>query len=392
MSDNKSKTKNIQNINNISGEPAAQKRLVLINDFTGFGRCALTVSLPIVSAFGIQGVPVPTAVLSNHLGFKSYFYEDFSDRLHTYLDSLNALSFSFDGIYTGYLGNHKNAETVIKFINNTKHTENTIESVNKITYAGNTIDSVNKITHAGNTIDFANKITHAANKIKSETNRGHAEPQVAVPNLNPPLIITDPVMGDNGRPYSTHTDELLDGITRLVRISDIIIPNLTEACMLTGTEYSEDLGDDALYKIADKLMSLMIKNSGTKDPRACLTYSKSDSKHLVYGNHVNTASTRSRPKRLVITGMPYKDSIGNLVYEENNIPQIFKSKITGSPRPGTGDIFASVLSSCLLMERDFAASVCDAADFVAECIGESERLNIPPLYGVCFERILSKLF
>ena len=319
-----------------------QKRLILINDFTGFGRCALNVSLPTVSAFGIQGVPVPTAILSNHLGFKSYFYEDFAENLPAYLENLNALSFPFDGIYTGYLGSAKNAETVIEFVNKRKNTK------------------------------------------------------------NPPIIITDPVMGDNGRPYSTHTDALLKSLTRLVSISDYLTPNLTEACMLTGTEYSGNFSDQELFEIANKLMSLMIYNSNKKktcnntNSAGTSTQADSDTKTDIAlispdKDNLTPCTTYSGSKKIVITGIPYENEIGNLIYEEGKAPIILKSKIAGAARPGTGDIFASIVSSYAIMGEDFKESVCLASRFISECIRESDRLNIPPLYGVCFERKLDML-
>ncbi len=332
-----------------------QKRLILINDFTGFGRCALTVSLPIVSALGIQGVPVPTAILSNHLGFKSYFYEDFGGKLPLYLDRLSALSFPFDGIYTGYLGSAKNAETVIEFVNKTRH-------------MGNAAEYGDKAGHMGNAAEYEDKIRN----------------QDTTPVQIQPLIITDPVMGDNGRPYSTHTDALLKSLIRLVSISDIITPNLTEACMLTGTEYSGNFGDDEMFKIADKLMVLMTTHTN-------IALLQNISSSLNDANTLMSCSTFYHNKKIVITGIPYKNGIGNLVYEEGKAPIILKTKIAGAARPGTGDIFASIVSSYAVLKKNFKESVRLSSDFISECIKESDFLNIPPVYGVCFEKKLDML-
>lgn len=95
-----------------------QKRIALINDVTGFGRCSVTVELPIISALKIQVCPLPTALLSVHTGFKDYFMDDFTDRMESYIDSWQKNSLTFDAIATGFLGSAAQIEIVRRFIKN----------------------------------------------------------------------------------------------------------------------------------------------------------------------------------------------------------------------------------------------------------------------------------
>ena len=99
-------------------EMIRQKRLALINDITGFGRCSVTVELPIISALKIQVCPLPTALLSVHTGFKDYFMDDFTDRMENYIDSWQKNNLTFDAIATGFLGSAAQIEIVRRFIKN----------------------------------------------------------------------------------------------------------------------------------------------------------------------------------------------------------------------------------------------------------------------------------
>ena len=93
-----------------------QKRLALINDVTGFGRCSVTVELPIISALKIQVCPLPTALLSVHTGFKDYFMDDFTDRMNAYADSWQRNNLTFDAVATGFLGSAAQIEIVRRVI------------------------------------------------------------------------------------------------------------------------------------------------------------------------------------------------------------------------------------------------------------------------------------
>lgn len=170
-----------------------QKKIAVINDISGFGKCSLTVSLPIISYLGIQCCPVPTSILSNHMGYGEYFFDDYTDRMEEYIAKWRRLGLKFEGITSGFLGSVAQIEMVIRFI---------------------------KEFRSGRT-----------------------------------RVIIDPVMGDNGRIYVTYTEEMCNEMKKLIEYADIITPNLTECCRLTDTAYKETgWEEEELYGMACKLM------------------------------------------------------------------------------------------------------------------------------------------
>lgn len=170
-----------------------QKRIALVNDITGFGRCSVAVELPLISAMKIQACPLPTAVLSVHTGFPHHFLDDYTDRMRPYIDSWEKNHLSFDGICTGFLGSARQIEIVSDFIR----------------------------------------------RFKSLSTR----------------VMVDPVMGDYGRLYSSYTQEMCDRMRVLLSFADLITPNLTEACQLLGISYPESgvVSDQELEYMAGAL-------------------------------------------------------------------------------------------------------------------------------------------
>ena len=92
------------------------KRIAAVNDLSGFGRCSLTVSIPILSAMGFQVCPVPTAVLSAHTGYPDPLVRDFTDDMEGFLRHWESLGLNFDCVYTGYRGNQKQADILEPFL------------------------------------------------------------------------------------------------------------------------------------------------------------------------------------------------------------------------------------------------------------------------------------
>ena len=170
-----------------------QKRVALINDITGFGRCSVTVELPILSALKIQASPLPTAILSVHTGFPNYFMDDYTDRMKEYIKSWRANHIEFDGITTGFFGSKEQIDIAIDFIR-----------------------------------EFRKKGT---------------------------LVVVDPVMGDNGRRYASYTEEMCKEMQKLLAHADVILPNLTEAAELLGQAYPKDgeISKEKLLDMAEKL-------------------------------------------------------------------------------------------------------------------------------------------
>jgi pyridoxine kinase len=163
-----------------------QKKIALINDITGFGRCSVAVMAPIVSAMKIQAVPIPTAILSTHTQFPVYFFDDYTSKMNDYIQTYKDLNLSFDAIATGFLGSEKQVDIVIDFIKS-----------------------------------FRTKDT---------------------------FILVDPVMGDYGKLYKTYTPEMCNKMKHLVQFAEVLTPNLTELCTLLDIEYPQD-GKISLEKL-----------------------------------------------------------------------------------------------------------------------------------------------
>ncbi|MGN1014242.1 MAG: pyridoxamine kinase [Butyricicoccus sp.] len=154
-----------------------QKKIAVINDFSGFGRCSIAVAMPIISAMKVQCCPVPTAIFSNHTGFPERFFEDYTDKMQPYIDQWKNLGLEFEGISTGFLGSEKQIAIVRRFIR-----------------------------------EFRTERT---------------------------TVVVDPVMGDYGKLYPTYTNGMCQAMKELVHDADILTPNLTEACILTDTPYHD---------------------------------------------------------------------------------------------------------------------------------------------------------
>ena len=101
-----------------------QKKIAVINDFTGFGRCSIAASLPIISAMKIQCCPLPTSIFSNHTGFDSFFFTDYTKHMNAYMDEWKKLDLRFAGILTGFLGSPEQIEIVKHFLGMFKTKDN----------------------------------------------------------------------------------------------------------------------------------------------------------------------------------------------------------------------------------------------------------------------------
>lgn len=272
-----------------------QKKIAVINDLTGFGRCALTVAIPVISAMKVQCCPVPTSILSNHTAFDSCFIDDYTDKMEPYVNEWKKLGLKFNGIYSGFLGSKAQ------------------------------IDIVAQIFDA----------------FKIEDN----------------LIIIDPVMGDNGKPYRTYTPQMCQEMKRLIHYADILTPNVTEACILTDTAYKTEWTEYELEILADKL-------------------------------------AQQGPEKIIITGVEAGNDIGNYSYAAHITGcsgHLLTIKKAGESRCGTGDLFTSIIAADAVNGVDLETSVQKAAGFVADCIRASEKMEIPLTDGVCFEELLGQL-
>ena len=92
------------------------KKVAVINDLSGLGKCSLTAAIPVLSVMGVQACPLPTAILSNQTGYESYFYDDYTDHMDAFTSEWQKRQLTIDGIYTGFLGSELQAEKIFKFI------------------------------------------------------------------------------------------------------------------------------------------------------------------------------------------------------------------------------------------------------------------------------------
>ena len=171
-----------------------QKKIALINDYTGFGRCSVAVQLPVISKLKVQCCTLPTSIFSNHTGFNEYCFMDYTAYMKEYIEMWRKLNLEFSGICTGFLGSQDQIQIVSDFIKEFK-TENT-------------------------------------------------------------MVIVDPVMGDYGKAYATYTESMCVNMYSLVSHANIVTPNLTEACILTNTPYKENWKIKELEKIAQDVSSI----------------------------------------------------------------------------------------------------------------------------------------
>lgn len=151
------------------------KRIAVINDLSGFGRCSLTAAISVIAAMGVQPCPLPTAILSAQTGYPSYFYDDYTDKMGSIRKEWEKMGVSFDGIYTGFLSGSRQIGKVMEFLD-----------------------------------------------VFYKKNSG--------------FLLVDPVMGDNGQRFSIFSSEFQTEMKQLVSFADIITPNLTELCLLAGID------------------------------------------------------------------------------------------------------------------------------------------------------------
>lgn len=152
------------------------KKVAVINDLSGLGRCSLTAAISVLSAMGIQTCPLPTAILSSQTEYPSYYCYDFTDKMDYFRQEWKKLGTCFSGIYTGYIASVPQIEEIFHFLD-TFQTPDT-------------------------------------------------------------FLLVDPVMGDDGMTYDMYTSEFLSAMKELTARADVITPNITEFCLLTDMDYN----------------------------------------------------------------------------------------------------------------------------------------------------------
>lgn len=267
-------------------------RVAAVHDLSCFGRCSLTVIMPVLSCMGIQVCPLPTAVLSTHFGgYSGVAFCDFTAQLGEFSEHWQKEQITFDCIYSGFLASERQIDVVSRFID------------------------------------------------------GFSQSQ--------PLIVVDPVMGDHGKLYSVFTTRMQEQMKKLIHKADIITPNYTEACFLLGETYREEVE-------AAEIEPLLVRLAE-------------------FG-----------PSRVVVTGIPLRgEAVLNMGFEkETGCFWQTANQLIPARYPGTGDIFAGVLTGVLLQRQGLPAAMKLAADFTAQCIRAAYQAGTPEREGVLLEAAL----
>lgn len=271
------------------------KRIVSIQDISCFGKCSLTVALPLLSAMGVETAIVPTAVLSTHTLLPGFHCHPLDSELPAILEHWKKLELNFDAIYTGYLASSGQIEFVKSFFSS---------------FQGSS-----------------------------------------------PLRFVDPAMADNGKLYTGFSKEFPAEMTSLCGIADIIVPNLTEAALMTGMDYREDYDESYIKEMLFALSAL-----GTKHAVVLTGVSTEKGMTGVYGMYV-------KDKRFFS----------------------FSHEKIGRSYHGTGDIFSSVALGGIQNGLSLEKALELAALYTGDCIQETYLYDREKSYGVNFETVIPKL-
>ena len=272
-------------------------RVAAIHDLSGFGRASLTVIIPILSGMGIQVCPLPTAVLSTHTGgFTGYHIVDLTDHMPKLIEHWKSLNLRFEAIYSGFLGSPRQVDLVCGFIR-----------------------------------DFS---------------------------MPDQIVVVDPVMGDDGRPYATMGPDMIREMKQLVRQADVITPNFTEASFLLDEPFREHI-----------------------EPAECKDWIK--------------RLCDAGPRVVVITSVPVPGSrrMSSVIAHDREDGRFWKVDCSYIPAyyPGTGDAFASVLVGGLLQGDSLPIALDRSVQFVSMAIRASFGYTNPTCEGVLLERVLPNL-
>ncbi len=270
----------------------SDKKILTIQDISCFGQCSLTVALPILSACGTETVILPSAVLSTHTGgFKGFTFRDLTEDIPLIADHWKKEGIKFDAVYTGYLGSEKQIDYVIDIFNTL---------------------------------------------MKEDA-----------------LRIVDPAMADNGKLYTGFDDEFVKSMKRLVCMSEITLPNITEACLLTGTEYREQYDEAYVDSLLEKLEKMGAKT-------------------------------------VILTGVSYDDETTGVVVYDSGKKRYYRHEKISKGTHGTGDVYSSAFTGALVSGKDDFEAARIAADFTVSCIKNTVN-DKDHWYGVKFEGLLGEL-
>ena len=270
------------------------KRILSVQDISCVGQCSLTVALPILSACGIETGILPSAVLSTHTGgFSGYTFHDLTEDMPEIAAHWKKEGILFDAFYTGYLGSARQIEYVKRICGELKRSDDA-------------------------------------------------------------LIIVDPAMADFGRLYAGFDKAFVAEMAKLCAVADVILPNMTEACLLTGLPYPENGYDEAFV---DELLQRL---------------------------------TALGAKAVILKGIAFREGESGVMVYRNGTKQHYTHRLIDRPCHGTGDVYASVFTGCVMRNKSFYDAARIAADFTLRCI-ENTVADKDHWYGVHFESVLPEL-
>lgn len=268
------------------------KKILTVQDISCVGQCSLTVALPILSAAGHETCILPSAVLSTHTaGFTGFTVRDLTEDMPAIAAHWKKEGILFDAVYTGYLGSKE-------------------------------------------------QIAYVKDMFRTLTAPGAVK-------------VVDPAMADGGKLYPAFDMDFVAEMKTLVGEADIILPNITEACFLTGKPYRE-------------------------------TYDEA------YINELISALLEIGAKAVVLTGVGYRENRTGVVVYENGMTRYYEHKKIAKGCHGTGDVYASAFVGALLSGKDIYESAVIAADYTVRCI-ENTQGDPAHWYGVKFEPVLGEL-
>ena len=276
------------------------KKIAVINDLSGFGRCSLTAAISVLSAMGVSACPLPTAILTAQTEYESYYCDDYTDKMEIYRSEWLKMHQKFDGIYTGFVASEAQIGHIFNFIETFRTPET--------------------------------------------------------------FLLVDPVMGDDGITYDIFTPALLEQMKKLALQADIITPNMTELCLLTGYDYQELTAVSDYQKLLEQIQLL--------------------------GENL----CKLGPSHVIVTGIQFVNdegikSMGNL-YISGNHHKLVAFPYVGGSYSGTGDLFASCLVAGVARGMDIPSIIKMAGTFLEYALTDSVNEQVPENDGVNYEKYM----
>ena len=269
----------------------AYPKVLTVQDISCVGQCSLTVALPILSACGVETAILPSAVLSTHTaGFTGYTFRDLTGDMPAISDHWKKEQIQFEAIYTGYLGSREQISYIRKMFQ----------------------------------------------ELKTATG----------------ITVVDPAMADNGKLYPGFDDAYVEAMVALCADADYVVPNITEACFLTGMEFKTQ-------------------------------YDRS------YIDALLTALTEKGMSNVVLTGVSYAEGRTGVVVYEKGVYNYYEHEKLANSCHGTGDIYASALVGAMMRGKTAVQAAKIASDYTVDCIKETAKLD-NHWYGAAFEPVLYK--